>query len=302
MTGLLQEIEREAADGKNSVANVLRKCQILAARLGNAEFIEWTDHELSGYPGGSELPAYRRDLRTLLMGDFQNLAYRASRFTLPTGDLRPEVREMIETQSMGEGVAELEQLPASAQNGAIKLYVDQRLWPFLPIMEGYGTLNIWRELSANQIAGLLDQIRNRALAFALQIEKLDPRAGDSPGLEHSVAPEVVSHLFNATMMGETIQYAPGSVGAIQTAVQLQTGDLLALRARLKQLGITDDELAELEKAIKEDGKRKGQAPGPKVSAWIGRVTVRVAAAMGGVGGQTAAGVIAAVIARYLGIA
>jgi hypothetical protein len=298
--GLLQDIEHEASDEKGSVGNLLRKCQILAVRLGDAKLREWTDHELNGYPGGSELPSYRQGLRTILLGDFANLAWRASRFALPTHGLPDEVRPLVETQDMGEGVAELEELLTTTKDGAIKLYVNPTLWQFLPSMEGAQTLNIWRELSTNQIVGLLDQIRNRALAFALEVEKMDPRAGDSPSVASSVTPDVLSQVFNSVVMGQVVQFAPASVGVTQADIVVTRGDLDALGARLKQLGITDRELDELGSAIKEDGKPKGGTPGPKVSGWIGRVAVRVASAVGGVGGQTAAGVLAVEIAKFLG--
>jgi hypothetical protein len=300
MAGLLQEIEREAADGKGSVGSLLRKCQILAVRLGNADFRDWTGHELNGYPAGSELPSYRRGLRTILLGDFANLAWRASRFALPTSGLPDEVRDLIDTQDMAEGVAELEELLTTTKNGAIKLYVDQTLWQWLPSMDGAQTLNIWRELSTNQVVGVLDQIRNRALAFALEVERMDPRAGDSPSVAPSVAPDVLGQVFNAVVMGQNVQYAPASVGATQADIVVTRGDLDNLRARLKQLGVTDRELDELSTSIKEDGKPKDGTPGPRVSGWIGRVAVRVASAVGGVGGQTAAGVLAVEIARFLG--
>jgi hypothetical protein len=167
-------------------------------------------------------------------------------------------------------------------------------------MDGAQTLNIWRELSTNQVVGVLDQIRNRALAFALEVERMDPRAGDSPSVAPSVAPDVLGQVFNAVVMGQNVQYAPASVGATQADIVVTRGDLDNLRARLKQLGVTDRELDELSTSIKEDGKPKDGTPGPRVSGWIGRVAVRVASAVGGVGGQTAAGVLAVEIARFLG--
>jgi hypothetical protein len=59
MKDLLRQIQNEAADSKNEISDLLRKCRILAFRLGTTEFKEWVDFELNGYPKDTELPGYR---------------------------------------------------------------------------------------------------------------------------------------------------------------------------------------------------------------------------------------------------
>ncbi len=50
---LLREIQNAAVDETVSLAVLLRKCKILAARLGNIEFKTWVDKELNGYDNDS---------------------------------------------------------------------------------------------------------------------------------------------------------------------------------------------------------------------------------------------------------
>ena len=57
---LLREIQDTAVDASTPLAVVLRKCMILASRLGHEPFKKWVDEELNGYPPEGDLPSYRR--------------------------------------------------------------------------------------------------------------------------------------------------------------------------------------------------------------------------------------------------
>lgn len=57
---LLREIQLDAVSSDTKVSDLLRKCQILAYRLGNEDFKNWISLELDGYPPITEnLPNYR---------------------------------------------------------------------------------------------------------------------------------------------------------------------------------------------------------------------------------------------------
>jgi hypothetical protein len=57
---LLREIQATAVDSSSDIATLLRKCKILAFRLGNDDFKNWIDQELNGYSEISDLPQYRK--------------------------------------------------------------------------------------------------------------------------------------------------------------------------------------------------------------------------------------------------
>ncbi|MFN4056521.1 MAG: hypothetical protein ACK4GU_16890, partial [Alishewanella aestuarii] len=56
---LLREIQSAAIDSHTDLASLLRKCKVLAARLGSNDFKAWVDNELSGYKSVDGLPEYR---------------------------------------------------------------------------------------------------------------------------------------------------------------------------------------------------------------------------------------------------
>ncbi|HEY6873045.1 MAG TPA: hypothetical protein VI298_10010 [Geobacteraceae bacterium] len=56
---LLREIQDAAIDSKTDLTVLLRKCKVLAARLGSPDFKQWVENELSGYSDIESLPDYR---------------------------------------------------------------------------------------------------------------------------------------------------------------------------------------------------------------------------------------------------
>jgi hypothetical protein len=49
---LLRDIQAAATESSVPVGVLLRKCKVLAARLGDERFAEWVELELNGYPSG----------------------------------------------------------------------------------------------------------------------------------------------------------------------------------------------------------------------------------------------------------
>jgi len=56
---LLEEIQREAVDSNSDLGALLRKCKLLAARLGSQALEDWLIWESNGYPNNISVPDYR---------------------------------------------------------------------------------------------------------------------------------------------------------------------------------------------------------------------------------------------------
>src|SRR5438552_793602 len=56
---LLRGIQEGATSDAMSVSELLRRCQVFAARARVQELGDWVKHELNGYPADAELPEYR---------------------------------------------------------------------------------------------------------------------------------------------------------------------------------------------------------------------------------------------------
>src|ERR1035437_4319795 len=112
---LLEDIQAAATDQNVSVSSMLRKCQILAARLHSEPLREWVAHELNGYPDEVTLPMYRGPFRGELKADvlgFCGGGYK--NVGVPTSNIPAEVREKVLSMSFYQGVGMLENLVADA--------------------------------------------------------------------------------------------------------------------------------------------------------------------------------------------
>ena len=75
---LLQGIQTETSSSGGDLAIILRKCKILAARLGSEEFARWITWELDGYPDDQATPPYRR-LAAQYYANFISVGWNAPR-------------------------------------------------------------------------------------------------------------------------------------------------------------------------------------------------------------------------------
>lgn len=64
----LDDIISGATDESTSISNLLRKILIVGRRLKAYQISDWAKQELEGYSNDVELPIYRRELLTQVIG------------------------------------------------------------------------------------------------------------------------------------------------------------------------------------------------------------------------------------------
>ena len=79
---LLWEIQKDLATPNGDVVGVLRKCKILAARLGSNELTQWVNFELDGYPESHPIPDYRV-IDITYYASFMNIAWQVPKELVP---------------------------------------------------------------------------------------------------------------------------------------------------------------------------------------------------------------------------
>lgn len=122
------------------------------------------------------------------------------------------------------------------------------------------------------LVGILDTIRNRVLNFALEMEALDLKLDEEPPSARSKGETAaqITQTFNQTIYGPVSNV--GTAGSIAQTMILAPGDLEALKDQLRESGLSETDLNELENAIKADEaqpKRSGNKFGEKVTKWLG---------------------------------
>jgi hypothetical protein len=308
---LLHEIRDAAVGDDVSLTVVLRKLKVLAYRLDNAKLSEWVEAELNGYPSAETVPPYRR-FPTEVRGDFVGIAWKGSgmpigRAQVPEGD----VRDFLFTAVLTDGVAEYEQLLQTSGQGDKDLGIPwpQEMVALLAdrVYTNMRCISAHRILTRAALAGVLDSVRNRALAFVLELEKEIPELATEPesvtGSRVSVTPERVEHLVVQAFYGgqQNIVTDAQHVGDIKQT-QVSVGSIESLVAALRDVGLPDDELDDLADAIRADESTGHEKePGPQTERWLGRIARKLAVGSLGLGAHVTTDLVTGIVLQHFGL-
>lgn len=208
---LLREIQQAATDPSFDLPSLLRKCKILANRLGSPEFKQWVNFELNGYPDLGNLPDYRVfdvEVRGYFTGSFHRVLNNAN---VPPSCIPKELREVLFTCRMNTPVAALVSLTENSDgtaqepwNADITAYVGRQ------IIQDMNCLQAWKVIPVNLLASILDVIRTKILDFALEIEAENPEAGEAQPNTQPIPQEKIQQVFNTYITGNGNNIATAS--------------------------------------------------------------------------------------------
>lgn len=223
---LLRQIQDAAIDSSVDLPTLLRKCTVLAARLGSDDFKQWIEYELSGYPNKESLPDYRV-LVVHSKGHFAGAFGSGLRNgDIPLSCLPEKLREMLGHSYLMQPVAALEALIKDNAKGVL-----QEAWnPDIvahcggKIYQDMNCLAAWKVIPSGGIVAAVDAVRTRVLNFVLQIEAQNPQAGEAQPNSSPVPMETVSQIFNTYITGNVQNLAPGSSNVGQTATYIEKQD------------------------------------------------------------------------------
>ena len=303
---LLNEIIAEATAKTADVPRMLRLCMVLASRLKFDPMLVWVREELEGYPAEVELPEYRV-LRVRNKGRFIGRVQGV--LDLPLFLIPESLRPHFEQAEIRDGVAEYEHLLAglASADGTGGLEIPWPAGMAVKYASSYVVdgqcIEAWREISPAEVAGMLDKIKTKVLAFALQIEAEAPNAGEIESPAASIEERRVSQIFNTTINGSVQNYAAGATSINQVAVggSVQAGDLDSLLTALRSAGVADADLEELQEALEEDGRSGAAGMGEAVKGWLCGLAAKAALGAASIGSDVVSGVVAQAIVAYLGI-
>lgn len=302
---LLRDIQTASVDPNMDASTLLRKCKILAVRLGNEEFKKWVDHELNGYDNTDDLPEYRI-LHTDSYGHFSGvLGGGLKNAPIPPSCLPEEFRDRLTKSYLMAPISAYASLVNTEdRNNA------QEQWPAdmvayfgKQIYRGMNCLSAWKVIPYTALVALVDTIKTRVLNFALEIEGEAPDAGEAPPNTTPLPQEKVSQVFNTYISGNVQNVATGSTHVIQAGgFIVMQGDFESLQKHLMSLGVEEYDIADLDNAIQEDKEAKGKPALDKcVQAWIGKMVGKAASGAWKVSTSVAGAVLGKALSKYFGL-
>ncbi|WP_316187967.1 MULTISPECIES: hypothetical protein [unclassified Bradyrhizobium] len=273
---LLNEIIEAATDDKVPVGTLLRKCLVLEHQVRNEKFKRWLDQELDGYTGGQdEMPSYRV-FNCVNRGNFIGSAYQLNDQPLSLHIMQEKDRKLVEKCVLHQ--------PAAAYEGRPDKTTDASL-PWNPhITTKYQTkffkdsdlvLNrAWQEIPGSVLVGLLEQVRNRVLRFALELKDALPANSTDAS---QVPKSVVEHSVVNNIYGGNILIASHAQNFSQISqTNLAEGDSAGLVKALAELGVTQEGISALQAAMKADRDSGQESIGTKTKGWLADVRKYIA--------------------------
>jgi len=217
---LLREIQDAAVNSDVELTTLLRKCKVLSARLGNDDFKQWVDSELSGYKSVEDLPDYRI-LQVNSKGHFVGpFGRELKNGDIPLSRIPEKYRESLSQSDMCEAIASLEALVtnSNAPTASEPWNPDIVAHVGLNIYQGMTCLQAWKVIPLTAVIAALDSVRNRILSFVLEIEAEAPDAGEAAINSNPLPQEKVHQIFNTYITGSVQNVATGSTDFKQQTI------------------------------------------------------------------------------------
>jgi len=278
---LLRDIQNDVIDTNVDISAILRKCKVLAVRLGNEPFENWVDQELNGYKNKKLLPDYRI-VQVYSKGNFSGpFGSGLNNADIPFLSIPEKYRENLRKCYFVESIGYYINSLKNSKGGNFKEQWPPDLVAYTgeDIYQGMNCMSAWKLIPNSSIFSLVEAVRNRILNFVLEIGKEAPDAGEDSPKTQKISPEKVSQVFNTTIYGNVgnISEASQNVNQIATTNVLKN-DLNSLKTYISSVGIPISEIKKLEAAIQEDSAEKvnkTQKLGNKVLAWIKSVSSKI---------------------------
>ncbi len=162
MTGLIQEIQRDALDPNVPTDALLRRVKLAAAKLNLENLEKWVEQELNGYSG--ELPSYRK-----LFG--QPAGWNPYNGWIPIYSSDPEFMSIISQAPISQSIASLRDLLDNHSGGSLHFPVAPSLVATLNEIMSARTARVVVQIGRSSIAGILDSVRNLVLDWAIEMER-----------------------------------------------------------------------------------------------------------------------------------
>ena len=243
---LIDEIIQLLSSDQGSITEAPLKTKILLHQIGHRELTERVNNELNGYEKGESGPLYRV-LHACVVGNLVNIRMRATSHPIPIGHLSDNERKTLETIPMLESLDVVSQLASSGSN---------MLWRPIPLefnhllgkglYEGTHVEQTWCEISPFEVRNIIFQVRSRLLDFMLDLKgSLGAATSDDDIKQRSSTLDPTS-MFNNAIFGANTTIVVGSNNRQTIDNSIVLGDFDSLSKRLKQLGVDDVAIKELQ--------------------------------------------------------
>lgn len=295
----LQDI---ASSSSTDIEELLSRAKMISVKLGLQDISDWLEHEINGYPSFDSLPAYR------VIKNVPIRAYNPYAGWIPfqLGDMSENYRDVYEiltTLHLTNSVSMLVEFAKSNQT----LYSDLPpvQYNFLQQASDCDFRLAW-SINPAQITKILSNVKSKILDWALLLESkgiLGEGLLFSQAEKREAATMTVNNInnFNGNVHNAGAIGA-GNTGDIHQQNSITSGDFNSLARQLKEHGLDDADVIELEQLVKQTDKPTSKGEVEKgFGAWIGKMTGKAFTGGLKIAGAVAPAVLTNALCHYFNI-
>ena len=272
---LLEEILTDVTNEAVSIPSILRKATELGHKLGSYELQQWAESELMGYNDYHSVPSYRKRSWPL-EGNFQGpFGAFVEGQAIPVSGLSVDLRNLVQNLVLYQSAAALEEMARDSQTyrRPFPYEITAEIGKTVKMSQGMLLTDTFHSIPKYVIVEALDNIKSRLQRFTLELKEKNINP-DKPDREQAHQ-QLVDGLVVNIIYGNNNSVAVGSQVHQQVSI-VHTGDIDSLIEQLREYEVPEEDLEELREAIKADPEATSGNLGPRVSRWLGDLTVKAA--------------------------
>jgi hypothetical protein len=300
---LLEEIQTAAVDATVDLSTLLRKCKLLAARLGSRQLEDWVLWESNGYPTGTTVPEYRIWPLQVKGHFFGPYGSKIENAPIPHACLPDKARPFYAAYECRQSIASIESTLKVGSQQTVRVGTgDLALTLGGNVYEHHNCVQAWAEFPVGQLVEVTNAVQNRILDFTLAVWKEAPEAGELGVTGPTTLGEQrMTQIFNTTVYGGNANLV-GSASASSISFNIGVRDFPSLQQALAANGVAPEAVAELQAALDDEPEvQPDKKLGPKVSNWIAKMVGSAASGTWNIGIGAAGNLLATLVGKYYGI-
>ncbi|EPJ7279986.1 MULTISPECIES: AbiTii domain-containing protein [Enterobacterales] len=297
MASVVTELQSLAENVDTDILTLLLKAKSLAMSMEDNDFLEWLNSEINGYPTMGSIPDYRVGVGKITAWDVE--LKRTLDFDF--GKATPEQIKIFSTYKIGQSISSIRRLAEETE--LVQFRMPLELKNILIKDRGNGIELYW-DVYNGKIQEILFAVRNRILDWAtLVITKSGTQGVTVLNNDKVVSVMTVNNInnFNGNVHNAGAIGA-GNTGDIHQQNSITSGDLNSLVRQLKEHGLDDADVTELEQLVKQTDKPTSKGEVEKgFGSWIGKITGKAFTGGLKIAGAAAPAVLTNALCHYFGI-
>lgn len=163
MGSIVLELQNEIVSSNCDVVNILRKAHLIASKLKLADFDQWIQHELNGYPDKESCPEYRKVCGSLK-------AFNPYRGWIPTSIQDNEYEKMICERKLVNSISEIISLCQSSGNVLTLDFSGEQLALFDKMFDSPLPMDYALHVPTTAVKDIEEKVKNTILEWTLKLE------------------------------------------------------------------------------------------------------------------------------------